>query len=228
MSYFNTIIEPSAGNGSFSNNIKNIHAFDIAPENKNIKKADFFDLDLSSFKKPMLIIGNPPFGRNNSLALKFIKKSCYFADVIAFVLPKSFKKQSLYEKIPLSFWKVYEEDLPENSFYYNNEEVNIPCVFQIYEKRNVERTKEKIKETDLFYFTKKENANLSFRRVGVYSGLCSKDINKSEQSHYFINAKDPEYVMNLINSIDWLYDNTVGPRSISKKELLKEIKKIEE
>ena len=38
--------------------------------------------------KKVLFFGNPPFGRNSSLALKFIKKCCIHGDTIAFILPK--------------------------------------------------------------------------------------------------------------------------------------------
>ena len=54
------IIEPSAGNGSFSNQL-NCIAYDIEPENENIIKCDFLSLRML-YKKGRLFIGNPPFG----------------------------------------------------------------------------------------------------------------------------------------------------------------------
>ena len=86
------IIEPSAGNGSFIKMIKELtmnHKFyDLIPENKEIIQQDFLILDVSeiikSYKK-VHIIGNPPFGRQSSLAIKFIKKCCEFADTISFI-----------------------------------------------------------------------------------------------------------------------------------------------
>ena len=41
----------------------------------------------STFNK-IHIIGNPPFGRQSSLAIKFIKKSVEYCDSISFILPK--------------------------------------------------------------------------------------------------------------------------------------------
>ena len=218
---YKTIIEPSAGDGSFSEKINNCIAFDIQPENENIFQADFLKKDLSEYESPILIIGNPPFGRNGSLALKFIKHSAKFADTIAFILPKSFKKQSLYDKIPLNFWKIYEKDIPNDSFLFEGKTVDIPCVFQIYEKRKEKRKKEKIEQSDFFSFVKKEEANVSIRRVGVYSGKASLDLNKSKQSHYFIKTDNPREFVDIVNSIHWEHNNTVGARSISKPELIK-------
>ena len=51
------IIEHSAGNGSFSNQITNCIAYDLVPESDNIKTADFLDMKLG-YKSGRLFIGN--------------------------------------------------------------------------------------------------------------------------------------------------------------------------
>ena len=70
---------------------------------------------------------------------------------------------------------------------------------------------------------------ISFRRVGVYAGTISKEINnKSSQSHYFIkftNGKTIDENIKKLNSIKFDFNNTVGPKSISKPELIKEFNK---
>ena len=67
-------IEPSAGNGSFTSYLgdRNLLAYDIAPEAENIIKQDFFELNLDIWSIPLHFIGNPPFGRQSSIAIKFI------------------------------------------------------------------------------------------------------------------------------------------------------------
>lgn len=96
------IIEPSAGNGSFITGIKsminNFKFYDLEPDNDEIIKQDYLLFDYNLIKGTfdrVHIIGNPPFGRQSSLAIKFIKKSCEFCNSISFILPKSFKKDSL-------------------------------------------------------------------------------------------------------------------------------------
>ena len=71
---FDSVIEPSAGKGSFSNNISNVIAFDIAPENNSIFQQDFLKLTDVGFGKK-LFIGNPPFGKRSILAKDFIRKA---------------------------------------------------------------------------------------------------------------------------------------------------------
>ena len=53
-----TILEPSAGTGSFSNNISNCEAYDLEPKADGVIQADFLLLDID-YKKGRLVIGNP-------------------------------------------------------------------------------------------------------------------------------------------------------------------------
>ena len=70
---------------------------------------------------------------------------------------------------------------------------------------------------------KDDNSDISFRRVGFYAGNVSDDMtNKSIQSHYFIRfINDKSITVNLKKNV-FEKDNTVGPRSISKPELILE------
>ena len=96
------IVEPSAGSGSFITGIKsltnNFRFYDLEPDNTEIIKQDYLLYDYGIIKNvfsKIHIIGNPRFGRQSSLATKFIKKSCEFCDSVSCILPKSFKKDSL-------------------------------------------------------------------------------------------------------------------------------------
>jgi hypothetical protein len=229
------IIEPSAGNGSFIEIIKklcdNYKFFDIEPENIEIIKHDFLKIDCSKFNnKKIHIIGNPPFGRQSSSAIKFIKYASVFADSISFILPKSFKKISLKNKFSEYFHCIYETDLVCNSFLVNNKDHNVPCIFQIWKKEKFKRNGcIKIIPNNYKFVKKNENPDISFRRVGSNAGNI--DINsalKNIHTHYFIkfdtfttNFKDKLKILEFINKND-----TVGPNSISKQELIKELNKI--
>ena len=78
-----------------------------------------------------------------------------------------------------------------------------------------------------YSFVKKtESPDISFRRVGVNAGTISTDINKNEQSHYFIAIDNfsPD-ILELLQNIKFTFNNTVGPKSISKQELIREFNK---
>jgi len=232
------IIEPSAGNGSFINYIKKISSnykfYDLEPEHDEVYKQDFLKFDYKKLKQKYTnihIIGNPPFGRQASLAIKFIKKCCLFANSISFILPKSFKKDSMKKYFDKNYHLIYEIDLLENSFLVNGVDSDVPCVFQIWQYKEEIRNEVEKKIPLNFKFVKKEDTpDISFRRVGVNAGTIMKEINdKSFQSHYFIkftNNKTIDENIEKLKSIKFNFNNTVGPKSISKPELIDEFNKL--
>ena len=123
--------------------------------------------------------------------------------------------------------KLSNEDLPTHSFTMNNIEYDVPCVFQIWIKKSFNREKKEKEIPNGFNFVKKnEQPDISFRRVGVYAGKVDTNIeDKSEQSHYFIKFTKQVDVSSLHN-IEFDKDNTVGPRSISKPELIEKFNEI--
>ena len=118
------IIEPSAGNGAFVDELRKIcnHCkfYDIEPDHESIDKKDYLDYNIdyeTRLMHPKIhVIGNPPFGRQSTYAIKFIKKSVEFCDSISFILPRSFKKDSMKNHFPLDFHLVLEKDVPDDSF----------------------------------------------------------------------------------------------------------------
>jgi len=228
------VIEPSAGSGSFLDRLSSydFEAFDIEPaESKHkIVKQDFLQLDLNKYSKSLAFIGNPPFGRQSSIAKKFIKKisNCEKTNLIAFILPKSFKKESMQKCFNLYFSLDAEIDLPDNSFTINNKIHDVPCIFQVWIRCDKKRYIKPMEKPKSFTYVKKnENPDFSLRRVGVYAGNISVEIdNKSEQSHYFIklneNISKSEF-LEKYNMINFEHNNTVGPKSVSKKEFTSKI-----
>ncbi len=226
-------IEPSSGEGAFSDILREMGyftlAFDIDPKKEYMIEHDFLEIDPTIFKHDDVIIhciGNPPFGRNNSLAKAFIKKCCEFASTVAFILPCSFKKASCYKAFPPLFHKVYEEDCPENGFEVNHKEHDVKCVFQIWVKKDVPRKVEPVTRPNGYMFTSKtKQPDFSIRRVGGTAGKADKVIqDKNVQSHLFVKI-DPsivhitiDEVVEKVNQVKHNYNNTVGPRSISKTE----------
>jgi len=230
------IIEPSAGNGAFIDAIKslkcNYEFYDLEPEHEEIIKQDYLLYNASaSVNKKIHILGNPPFGRQSSLAIRFIKKSCQFCSSVSFILPKSFKKDSLKKTFPPNFHLLCEIDLPEKSFLVNTKEHDVPCIFQIWIKKTYAReVSTKLEPHNFIFVEKTDNPSISFRRVGVNAGTIDiNSANKSVQSHYFIkftNAYDLEKNLDLLKSIVYDSNNTVGPKSIGKQELIKEFNKV--
>ena len=243
--FYKNIIEPSAGDGAFIHYLcrfntygsQYFRAFDIEPKNirkefiipieqRDFLKYDFSDFHMAPASDKVCFIGNPPFGRQSSLAKKFIKHIASWkkAGVIAFILPKSFKKFSMQKCFPINWHLMEQFEIPDNSFVIQGKSHNVPCVFQIWEKLEFQRWIPEIAEPKGYIFTKKtENPDFSLRRVGVYAGKIDSDIDKSEQSHYFIKldpTTNPNLFLERFEKIVFETDNTVGPKSISKQEFI--------
>lgn len=228
------IVEPSAGNGAFVASIKTIALnskfYDLEPDDIHgeIIKQDYLLYDSMQIVRnfPAIhVIGNPPFGRQSSLAIKFVKKSCEFCNSISFILPKSFKKDSLKKVFPAQFHLVCEQDMPDKSFLVSNLEHDVPCVFQIWLKKDYDRPLvEKMVPIGFKFVKKEEMPDISLRRVGVNAGTIDTRIDiKSEQSHYFIKFLNDDTLPNILSrlaAIEYTFNNTVGPRSISKPEVI--------
>lgn len=231
---YSLIIEPSAGKGIFIDTYRkydmrpwlSIRGFDIDPKHPEVIKQDYLSLKIQIPEKgKVLVLGNPPFGRNSSLAKKFIKKSCSYAHTIAFILPKSFRKPSFEKTFDLYFHKIVDIELPKNSFILNDKPHDVPCIFQVWVKQNTQRFQPETLIPNNNYFFTNTSFNTAFRRVGVNSGQFIFDTsvlpNLAKQSHYFLSL--PE------NFISFIKDNppsfasandTVGPKSISKQVLI--------
>ena len=228
-----TWIEPSAGNGAFLHNIPREYAkigIDIDPKANDIDTQDYLTWKPPT-EKEIIIFGNPPFGRQSSMAKSFIKKSCQFAKVIAFILPKSFVKPSMFDVFDLKFHLIYTMELEKDSFLLNGSKYDVPCIFQIWEKKETNRNVEKkINPCGFRYVKGSEEYDIAFRRVGGLAGKCypNNGTKYSIQSHYFIKLDDKKNMENIIKKINQhsFPSNTLGPRSISKPETNKVINEI--
>jgi len=212
-------IEPSAGQGVFLRLVPHAIGYDIEPKHPSIRTADFLHVDIPH---GCLVFGNPPFGRQSSLAKQFIRHAAEKAAWIGFILPRSFLKPSMQSAFPLDFHLVDSIELPSNSFRVNNIPYDVPCVFQVWKRESTHRIVEGSASPIGFRYVKKTDTySFAFRRVGINAGKCclpSQDL--SVQSHYFVKVDDETKINNILQASQThtFPTNTTGPRSLSKHE----------
>lgn len=227
---FTHVIEPSAGSGAFSLKIPQSVSYDINPEHDSIIQQNWLTyVHVKQENEKVLVIGNPPFGQQNHLAIKFINHAAGFADTVAFILPPSFKKQSIKNKINPYFHVTDEYELPKDSFLLNGESYSLPTIFQIWSKQEFARIPDQALESKRITFVKKsEQPDFCIQRIGGNAGKAFLNWQKrSESSNYFVKVIDNSSVLALIDVInstvflerEW----SVGPRSLSKQELVRYI-----
>ena len=136
---YDFIIEPSAGKGSLFNLIEKEKriGLDIDPKSKEIIKMDYFDFQPQKHKT-YIVVGNPPFGKISNLAIQFFNKSCEFCNVFAFILPRTFKRKSIQNKLNLNFHLIYNHDLPIKPCCFEPK-MEAKCCFQIWKREFIAR-----------------------------------------------------------------------------------------
>ncbi len=213
------VIEPSAGNGSFSLQIPSVcWAYDIEPEHESIIQKDFLKLNIT-YLWGRLIIGNPPFGTRNTMAVKFYKKAIELGDYIAFILPISQYNniQQMYE-----FDLIYSEDLGIEEY----SGIPLHCCFNIYRRPSCEELNKKpnykLKDVEI----KEYRRNGTYKKPVNYNyGMCSwgqslgKETNyigEYAQETYFLinNEKYKNKILQVIKDTDWknLYPYVSTPK----------------
>ncbi|MEO9130413.1 MAG: hypothetical protein ABI240_04310 [Sphingomonas sp.] len=103
------MVEPSAGGGAFLKVMPDgTLAFDLEPMHPGILKAEYLTFEIKS-DRPIATVGNPPFGRNANLAIKFFNHAARQSSVIAMILPRSFLKARIENALDPAFHLVHQE-----------------------------------------------------------------------------------------------------------------------
>ena len=226
-------IEPSAGKGAFIWSVRNlglsILGIDLEPASDKIIRADFlcddkiFDrVPQKDKNKKLVIIGNPPFGFASHTAVKFFNRAAARAFMIAFIVPRTFRKISIQKKLDKNFHLILDKDLPRNSFLKNDKPHDVPCAWQIWKRDVHKRQQVSIPDVShLITYTIPDAADFAMRRVGGRAGsVLSVCEAKSISSNYYLKELRSG-VKEALQQIDWsvIRNSTVGVRSISKDEI---------
>ena len=226
-------LEPSAGAGAFVQPLLEwgyaVQAWDIAPgagapgdavpgAGVRIERRDFLEGPLPDFD---VAVGNPPFGFAARLAVRFFNRAAERATLIAFILPRTFRKVSIHDRLAACFHLVEDRELPVDSFLYRGVTHRVPTCWQVWQRRSTSRVRVPTPDmSQLLEFTTAARADFAMRRVGGRAGQILDGLEHSPSSTYFIRAIHHD-VRSLLQRIDWdrVRNNTAGVRSISKWEI---------
>ena len=233
------VVEPSAGNGSFFHRIgtdKKI-GMDILPDHGDILTKDFFTFSPENPDEKNLVIGNPPFGKNSSLAVKFFNHAANWADVIAFIVPRTFRRISLQNRLNPNFHLLFDEDIPTEPCAFNPP-MMVKCCFQIWEKK-INRRERRILNTEhpdwvfLPLGPRDENgqptpptgADFAIRAYGGRCGeILETDLEKLRPKswHWIRVNMDKTELIARFRQLDYsLSQDTARQNSLGKGELVK-------
>ena len=227
-------LEPSAGAGAFFELLpaRQRIGLDIDPRHCEVVRQDF----LGEFEPPAhqgrwLTVGNPPFGKNTSLAVRFFNKAATFSDVIAFVVPLTFRKHSLQQRLDSCFSLLAELPLDKDAFVFEGKPYSVPCCFQVWVRSATPRqwTAPVLEHPD-FEFVRREQAHFAIRRVGRSAGKVIRDFHRyASTSHYFVRSRiGPELLAQRLEALCLTHEkwSTAGVASLGKRELVAAYQKV--
>jgi len=231
------VVEPSAGNGSFLLKIPTAKkvGIDISPEHADIIKKDFFEYNPPALNN-ILVVGNPPFGRVSSLAVRFFNHSAEWCNVIAFIIPKTFRRVSIQNRLHKKFHLVHDDEISSVPCAFSPP-MQVKCCFQIWEKRVEYRELVKLstKHPDWDFLpygpldkgqpTPPTGADFA---ILAYGGICGRIVTtdlhtlKPKSWHWIKSKIAVTELINRFNSLDYsLSKDTARQNSIGRGELVK-------
>lgn len=237
---FDTLVEPSAGDGAFLNELAhpNIKAYDIAPAEgvQGVVKSDWFDVDLTGLGRTC-VVGNPPFGQRNQLSIRFIQHALSFSnvDLIGFILPNSWNKPSLQNKTFPTEWKLlYTHRLGKNAFLFEGEDYHVPCSFQVWGKGEQFKSNEDLRwplkpaivHEDFEILKDSEGADFFMMGAAPKTMKDVKDVGKNNRGYWIKSNIGVKRLKDNILNVPWDFVGNATASGnvywISTPELIKE------
>ena len=141
-SHWTLVVEPSAGAAAFLKQIPSDRriGIDISPEADGILKQDFLTWvppELGVY----LVLGNPPFGTACSVAIQFFNHAAKWAHTIAFIVPRTFRRTSIQNKLARNFHLISDMEIPMTPCSFEPP-MMAKCCFQIWTRKSVERNRD--------------------------------------------------------------------------------------
>jgi predicted RNA methylase len=224
-----TVIEPAGGTGSFVRAAKELGAkkvlsFDIEPKADGVILADFLTNEIKGVTDAVTI-SNPPFGRNNSLSIPFFNKAANHSQYIAFIVPRSWRKWSVINRLNRNFHLIHDEDLSIDYVDETGEMVwqkaRLNTCFQIWEKKDTPRELIKVKDLGLVTKVSPQEADVALTVFGYGCGKVRTEFDRIPNSTVMFLKLNDKRVLSALNRVDFskFYKNTAYTEALSLQEI---------
>jgi hypothetical protein len=223
-----TLLEPAGGTGSFieaarRHGLTKVISFDIEPHHKKIKLGDFLDQEIT--RKGLITVSNPPFGRNNSLSIPFFNKAAQVSDLIVFIVPRSWRKWSVQNRLNQNFHLVRDDDLAINYVDVNGDDSHAKdrlrtCV-QYWERRETIRPLIKVQDMGIIERTTPDQADAALTMFGYNCGSLTTDFElRKITTRMYLKFTHPKAKKAIENSdFSKFYLNTAYTEALALPEI---------
>ena len=222
------VLEPAGGTGSFveaalARGVKEVISFDIEPLHEAVVKGSFLDQTLSD--QGLITISNPPFGRNNSLSIPFFNHAAPVSDAICFIVPRSWRKWSVSNRLDLNFELVFDQDLDidyvDSTGELISDKSRLATCFQIWKRTSSPRVPVKIKDMGVVEKVSPELADVSLTIFGYGCGTVKQEFERvPNTTQLFLKLNHPK-ALEALKSVEFskFYKSTAYTEALSIQEI---------
>ena len=224
------VLEPAGGTGAFlkaaeAQGARELISFDIDPKYDGVERGDFLTKTLKV--KDAIAISNPPFGRNNSLSIPFFNKAANHAEYICFIVPRSWRKWSVINRLDRRFELVADHDIVID--YVDDEgkrmsrQLLLKTCFQIWRRLPAGQARPiyKVRDTGLVTKVKPTEADIAMRVFGFNCGRVFEKFEPVDNSTLMFLKLNDERVLPALLSADFekFFRNTAYTEALSLQEI---------
>ena len=194
-----TVLEPAGGTGAFVEAAKafgarRVLSVDIEPKHSDVSKANYLEAALEL--RDAITISNPPFGRNNSLSIPFFNRAANHSEYIAFIVPRSWRKWSVINRLDRRFHLIHDEDLSIDYVDDTNTLIshknNLKTCFQIWQRKDELREIIKVEDRGFVTKVRPEDADIALTVFGFSCGKVNTEFErKANTTRMFLKLNHP-------------------------------------
>ena len=221
-------LEPAGGTGTFINEalesgFTQILSFDIEPHHALVSKGNFLEKKIPH--NNCVTVSNPPFGRNNALSIPFFNKAAEYSDLIVFIVPRSWRKWTVQNKLDRRFILVRDDDL--NIDYVDasgellSENNYLRTCVQYWKKSDELRGLVYVKDMGIIEKCKFPEADASLTLFGYGCGTVKTEFpKKTNSTQMFLKLNHPR-ALEALQSVDFsrFFLNTAYTEALSIQEI---------
>lgn len=221
-------LEPAGGTGSFIEALDDLGAtsitsMDTHPKHPKVMQGDF--LGFQGLSSGLVTISNPPFGRNNALSIPFFNHAADISTHIAFLVPRSWRKWSVQNRLDLRFHLLHDQDV--NLIYEDHageplaKANELRTCFQIWERKDELRKKTLVPDNGFVRKTSPNEADVAMRVFGYGCGQVLESFERKPNTTLMFLSFERPVTASLLRDLDFerFKNNTAYTQALSFQEI---------
>ena len=223
-----TVLEPAGGTGAFIEAVLTAGAgkvisFDIEPLHALVAEGNFLEQQITETN--LITISNPPFGRNNSLSIPFFNHAAEISDAICFIVPRSWRKWSVTNRLDLRFELVLDQDIDIDYVDANglplSSKTHLATCFQVWRKSGSQRKQVRVLDKGIIEKVSPELADVSLTIFGYGCGKLKTEFPPiANTTQMFLKLHHPK-ALAALEKVDYskFYKSTAYTEALSLQEI---------